>query len=51
MSIVQTILIKTKDPDIADLASRALNKSEGYRLIYCEDDRSAIRRLDEIHVN
>lgn len=51
MSIVQTILIKTKDPEIAELASRALNESEGYRLIYCEDDRSAIRRLDEIQVN
>ncbi|MBY0362099.1 MAG: sigma-54 dependent transcriptional regulator [Phreatobacter sp.] len=51
MSNVQTILIKSSDPDIAKLASVALNDAEDYRLVFCEDDRTAIRRMDEVQAN
>jgi two-component system response regulator HupR/HoxA len=51
VSIIQTILIKTVDPDVIAAVSSALSEADGYRLIYCEDDRTAIRRLDEVLVN
>lgn len=51
MTNVQTILIKSADAQIAERTSRALNETEGYRLVFCDDDRSAIRRLDAIDVN
>ncbi|PTM49294.1 two component Fis family sigma54 specific transcriptional regulator [Phreatobacter oligotrophus] len=51
MSNVQTILIKSNDAQVAEIASTALNEAEGYRLMFCDDDRAAMRRLDEVHVN
>ncbi len=51
MSIVQTILVKTSDPAVIAAVSSALSEADGYRLIYCEDDRTAIRRMDEVLVN
>jgi two-component system, NtrC family, response regulator HupR/HoxA len=51
MSIVQTILVKTSDRAVIAAVSSALSEADGYRLIYCEDDRAAIRRMDEVLVN
>src|SRR6056297_944071 len=51
LSIVQTILLKSTDPDVIAAASTALSEADGYRLIFCEDDRTAIRRMDEVLVN
>lgn len=51
MSIVQTVLVKSADPEVIAVASQALSEADGYRLIYAEDDRAAIRRMDEIMVN
>jgi two-component system response regulator HupR/HoxA len=51
LSIVQTILVKSTDSEVLAAASRALSDADGYRLIYCEDDRTAIRRLEEVQVN
>jgi two-component system, NtrC family, response regulator HupR/HoxA len=51
VSIIQTILVKTADPAVIAAVSYALSEADGYRLIYCEDDRSAIRRMDEVLVN
>lgn len=51
MSIVQTILVKSTDPGVIAAVSSALSEADGYRLIFCEDDRSAIRRMDEVLVN
>ena len=51
MSNVQTVLVKSTDPAVIAAASRALSEADGYRMIYCEDDRTAIRRMDEVMVN
>jgi two-component system response regulator HupR/HoxA len=51
VSIVQTILVKSTDPGVIAAVSSALSEADGYRLIFCEDDRSAIRRMDEVLVN
>ena len=51
LSIVQTILLKSTDPGVIAAVSSALSEADGYRLIYCEDDRTAIRRMDEVLVN
>lgn len=51
MTIIQTILVKTTDPQVIAAVSRALSEADGYRLIYAEDERSAIRRMDEVIVN
>ncbi len=51
MSIVQTILVKTSDPAVIAAGSSALSEADGYRLIYSDDDRTAIRRMDEVLVN
>lgn len=47
----QTVLVKSTDANVIDAVSAALSEVEGYRLIFCEDDVSAIRRLNEIEVD
>jgi len=47
----QTVLVQTADPEVIAAVSRALSEADDYRVIYCADDRSAIRRLDEVSVN
>jgi two-component system response regulator HupR/HoxA len=47
----QTILVQSTDRAVIGATSRALSEADGYRVVYCEDDRTAIRRLDEIQVN
>jgi len=47
----QTVLVKSTDPAVLEAVSRALSEADGYRLIYAEDDRTAIRRLEEVNVN
>jgi two-component system response regulator HupR/HoxA len=51
LSITQTILVKSADPEVIAAISRALSSADGYRLIYAEDDRTAIRRMEEVLVN
>ncbi|MDZ7574102.1 MAG: sigma-54 dependent transcriptional regulator [Pseudotabrizicola sp.] len=43
--------MKSTDPAVLEGISRALSEADGYRLIFSEDDRSAIRRLEEVNVN
>ncbi len=51
MSNTQTVLVKSDDPAVFSAVSQALSEVEGFRVIFCEDDRSALRRLDEIDVD
>jgi two-component system, NtrC family, response regulator HupR/HoxA len=51
MASIQTVLVKSSDPKVIRAASKALSETEGYRLVYCEDDATAIRRLNEIEVD
>ena len=51
MGNTQTVLVKSDDPTVATAVSAALSEVEGYRVIYCEDDSTAIRRLNEVDVN
>ncbi|MES2335682.1 MAG: sigma-54 dependent transcriptional regulator [Pseudomonadota bacterium] len=51
MATFQTVLVKSTDPAVLEGVSRALSEADGYRLIFSEDDRSAIRRLEEVNVN
>lgn len=51
MASFQTVLVKSTDPAVLEAVSRALSEADGYRLIYAEDDRTAIRRLEEVNVN
>ncbi len=51
MSNIQTILVKSDDPAVVEAASRALSEAEGFRVIFCADDKSALRRLDEVDVD
>jgi two-component system, NtrC family, response regulator HupR/HoxA len=51
VTIIQTILVKTTDSQVIAAVSKALSEADGYRLIYAEDERSAIRRMDEVMVN
>lgn len=51
MANFQTILVKSTDDEVITTTSRALSEAEGYRVIFCEDDRAAIRRLEEVQVN
>lgn len=51
MASFQTVLVQTSDPEVIATVSRALSEADDYRVIYCPDDRSAIRRLDEVNVN
>ncbi len=51
MSNIQTILVKSDDPDVTSAVSAALSEAEGFRVIYCRDDRCALRRLEEVEVD
>ena len=51
MSIIQTVLIKSFDRTVTKLVSEALSELKGYRLIYCDNDKSALSRLDDIKVD
>lgn len=51
MASFQTVLVKSTDPIALEAVSRALSEADGYRLVYVEDDRAAIRRLEEVNVN
>lgn len=51
MATFQTVLVKSTDAAVLEGVSRALSEADGYRLIFSEDDRSAIRRLEEVNVN
>ncbi len=51
MSNIQTILVKSDDSEVVQAASQALSEVEGFRVIFCENDQCALRRLDEIDVN
>ncbi|MBL4629544.1 MAG: sigma-54-dependent Fis family transcriptional regulator [Roseicyclus sp.] len=51
MDSTQTVLVKSKDPQVVEALSNALSEVEGYRVIYCENDKTAVRRLNEIEVN
>lgn len=47
----QTVLIKSKDDTVVKTMPAALSELDGYRLIYCSDDQSALARLDDLEVN
>ena len=47
----QTVLVKSTDPNVISSVSDALSEAEGYRLVFCDDDITAIRRLNEIEVD
>lgn len=47
----QTVLVKSIDPNVIGAVSDALSEIEGYRLVFCEDDHTAIRRLNELSIN
>ena len=51
MSHTQTVLVKSTDTGVIQAASTALSELDGYRLIYCEDDKSASSRLDELKID
>ena len=51
MSTIQTVLIKSVDHIVTKSVSAALSKLKGYRLIYFDNDKSALSRLDNIKVD
>lgn len=51
LSTIQTVLIKSVDHTVTKLVSEALSELKGYRLIYCDNDQSALSRLDNIKVD
>ncbi len=51
MTNIQTVLVKSTDQLVARAMSSSLSELDGYRLIFCEDDTSAIKRLDELKVD
>ena len=51
MSNIQTVLVKSTDDAVTQVVSKALSELDGYRLIYCDDDKSALNRLDDIKVD
>ncbi len=51
MPTTQTVLIKSTDDAVVKTMPAALSELDGYRLIYCSDDQSALARLDDLEVN
>lgn len=51
MSNVQTVLLKSADPDIIAVVSAALSETEGYHVVFCDTDRAAIRWQEESLIN
>lgn len=51
MTNIQTVLVKSTDKAVIQTVSSALSELDGYRLIYCEEDKAAISRLDELKVD
>jgi len=51
LSNIQTVLVKSTDDAVTKVVSKALSELDGYRLIYCDDDNSALNRLDDIKVD
>ena len=47
----QTVLVKSIDSNVINAISDALSEMEGYRIVFCEDDHAAIRRLNELSIN
>jgi hypothetical protein len=47
MSNVQTVLLKSADPDVISVVSAALSETEGYHVVFCDTDRAAIRWQEE----
>ena len=51
MQRLYTVVLKSVDRALEATAGRALSELDGYRVIYCRDDRSARKCLDEVEAD